>query len=76
MPMAFFTSINAAWKALQDRNVMLEDTEEGYAAQLGDSVSSLSLFRYRVFCSGTDTAVRACVDPVATIVVFRAVEFL
>lgn len=31
-------SIAAAWKGLQERNVVLQDTEEGYAAQLGDSV--------------------------------------
>ncbi|CBJ32857.1 Trigger factor (TF) [Ectocarpus siliculosus] len=30
--------VAAAWKGLQERNVVLEDTEEGYAAQLGDSV--------------------------------------
>lgn len=35
-------SIAAAWKALQERNVNLEDTEEGYAAQIGDSVSNLA----------------------------------
>lgn len=33
-----FASVAAAWKGLQERNVVLEDTEEGYAAQLGDSV--------------------------------------
>ncbi|CAN0362450.1 unnamed protein product, partial [Ectocarpus sp. 8 AP-2014] len=30
--------VAAAWKGLQERNVVLEDTEESYAAQLGDSV--------------------------------------
>lgn len=30
--------VEAAWKSLRERNVVLEDTEEGYAAQLGDSV--------------------------------------
>jgi len=32
-------SVAAAWKALQERNVVTEETEEGYAAKLGDSVS-------------------------------------
>ncbi|CAM9747761.1 unnamed protein product [Ascophyllum nodosum] len=30
--------VEGAWKMLQERNIVLEDTEEGYAAQLGDSV--------------------------------------
>ncbi|CAN0177495.1 unnamed protein product [Laminaria digitata] len=30
--------VEAAWKALRERNVVLKDTEEGYAAVLGDSV--------------------------------------
>lgn len=35
----------AAWKSLQERNVATDETEEGYAAKLGDSVSS----PYRAF---------------------------
>ena len=34
----FFFRVEAAWKALRERNVVLKDTEEGYAAVLGDSV--------------------------------------
>lgn len=30
--------IDAAWNALLERNVILEDTEEGYEAKIGDSV--------------------------------------
>ena len=38
--------VAAAWKSLQERNVATEETEEGYAAKLGDSVSRLRLFAF------------------------------
>ncbi|CAM9813825.1 unnamed protein product [Scytosiphon promiscuus] len=38
--------VAAAWKSLQERNVVLEDTEEDYAAKLGDSViANMTPFR-------------------------------
>eukprot|EP00752_Nemacystus_decipiens_P008079 g7221.t1 len=38
--------VAAAWKSLQERNVATEDTEEGYAAKLGDSViANMTPFR-------------------------------
>lgn len=36
---SMYHRVAAAWKSLQERNVVLEDTEEDYAAKLGDSVS-------------------------------------
>lgn len=36
--LVFCFRVEAAWKALRERNVVLKDTEEGYAAVLGDSV--------------------------------------
>lgn len=38
-PHARVVRIDAAWNGLLERNVILEDTEEGYTAQIGDSVS-------------------------------------
>eukprot|EP00903_Cladosiphon_okamuranus_P008511 g8175.t1 len=38
--------VAAAWKSLQERNVVTEETEEGYAAKLGDSViANMTPFR-------------------------------
>lgn len=48
---SLFASVAAAWKGLQERNVVLEDTEEGYAAQLGDSVRRERTNRPAVYSS-------------------------
>ena len=39
--MFVFFRVEAAWKALRERNVVLQDTAEDYTAVLGDSVRKL-----------------------------------